>query len=104
MNQPILNVVTDVLESLKAKEILTYDVRGNNGITDDMVICTGASSRQVVGIANNLVELCKQQGIPSYGEEGSNTGEWIVVDLGQVIVHVMQSEAREHYQLEKLWI
>lgn len=103
MQNSLVKSVTAILDDLKASDISVFDVRGNNGITDNMVICTGTSSRHVGSIAQNLAESCKQQGIESFGSEGIETADWVVVDFGQVMVHVMQQESRELYQLEKLW-
>lgn len=99
----LVKAVIEILHDLKAGDISIFDVRSNHGITDNMVICTGTSSRHVGSIAQNLTESCKQQGIESFGFEGTETADWVVVDFGQVIVHVMQQESRALYQLEKLW-
>ncbi|MGV6988639.1 ribosome silencing factor [Testudinibacter sp. P80/BLE/0925] len=103
MQNSLVKSVTAILDDLKASDISVFDVRNNNGITDNMVICTGTSSRHVGSIAQNLADTCKQQGIESFGSEGIETADWVVVDFGQLIVHVMQQESRELYQLEKLW-
>ncbi|TNH04354.1 ribosome silencing factor [Testudinibacter sp. TR-2022] len=103
LQNSLVKAVTEILDDLKATDISIFDVRANDGITDNMVICTGTSSRHVGSIAQNLAESCKQQGIESFGSEGVVTADWIVVDFGQVIVHVMQQESRDLYQLEKLW-
>ena len=68
-----------------------------------MIICTGTSSRHVSSLAQKLIDESKQAGIESFGEEGKATADWVVVDFGQAIVHIMQQESREMYQLEKLW-
>ena len=91
------------LDGLKGTDIVHFDVRGKSSITDNMIICTGTSSRQVSAMADNLITECKKAGFETFGEEGKNTADWIVVDLGQAIVHIMQRDAREMYQLEKLW-
>ncbi len=91
------------LDDLKATDIQLIDVRGKSSITDNMIICTGTSSRHVSSLAQKLIDESKQAGIESFGEEGKATADWIVVDFGQAIVHIMQQESREMYQLEKLW-
>ncbi|KGQ69901.1 ribosome silencing factor RsfS [Chelonobacter oris] len=103
LQNSLVKAVIEVLDDLKAGDISIFDVRGNNGITDNMVICTGTSSRHVGAIARNLADSCKEKGIESFGSEGIETADWVVVDFGQVIVHVMQQESRDLYQLEKLW-
>lgn len=99
----LVKFIIDTLEGLKGSDIVHFDVRGKSSITENMVICTGTSSRQVSAMADNLIAECKKAGIETFGEEGKNTADWIVVDLGQTIVHIMQRDARELYQLEKLW-
>lgn len=99
----MLNTIVNELDNLKAKDILVLDVKGKSSITDYFVICTGNSSRHVAALGENLIQRCKQQQIENFGAEGFNTSDWIVVDFGQVMVHIMQDEARTLYQLEKLW-
>lgn len=103
MNQELIDSVSDMLTLLKAKDIEVFDVRHDSGITDNMILCTATSSRQVIAIANGFAQLCKEQSIEVFGEEGRETSEWMVIDIGQIFVHIMQTEARELYQLEKLW-
>jgi len=101
--ETLQSFVIDKIDDLKAQNIVTIDVRGKSSITDCMVICTGTSNRHVVSIADHLVQESRAQGIMPLGTDGKDAGEWVVVDLGEVIVHVMQEEARELYELEKLW-
>ena len=91
------------LDDLKATEIQSIDVRGKSSITDNMIICTGTSSRHVASLAQKLIDESKLAGVETFGEEGKATADWVVVDFGQAIVHIMQRESREIYQLEKLW-
>lgn len=95
----ILNKIDD----LKGKDIITLDVRGKSSITDFMVICTGVSSRHVMSIADHVVMESRAADMIILGVEGENTADWIVVDLNDVIVHVMQEESRRLYDLETLW-
>jgi ribosome-associated protein len=95
--------VIDVLEDMKARDIKVLDVSEISGFTDFMVICTGNSSRQVKAIADNVALKAKQEGHAPGGIEGGTAAEWVLIDLGDVIVHVMQQNARDFYQLEKLW-
>lgn len=95
--------VVDKIDDLKGQDIITLDVRGKSSITDCMVICTGTSSRHVMSIADHVVQASRATGLMPLGVEGENAADWIVVDLGDVIVHVMQEESRRLYELEKLW-
>ena len=99
----LVDFIVTKLDDLKATEIQRIDVRGKSSVTDDMVICTGSSSRHVSSLAQKLIDESKLAGFETFGEEGKTTAEWIVVDFGQAIVHIMQRESREMYQLEKLW-
>jgi ribosome-associated protein len=95
--------VVDKIENLKARDIIDLDVSGKSTVTDTMLICSGNSKRHVISIAENLVVEAKQAGNPPLSIEGRETGDWVLVDLGDVVLHVMQDEARDFYQLEKLW-
>ncbi|VFS85138.1 ribosome-associated protein [Kluyvera cryocrescens] len=95
--------VVDKIDDLKGQDIVTIDVHGKSSITDCMVICTGTSSRHVMSIADHVVQESRAAGLLPMGVEGENVADWIVVDLGDVIVHVMQEESRRLYELEKLW-
>ncbi len=95
-----------ILESLdddKAEDVVAIDLRGRSDVADHMVICSGRSSRQVGAIAEKLMDRLKQEfGILSK-VEGKDQGDWVLIDTGDVIVHVFRPEVREFYQLEKMW-
>lgn len=104
MLQPELtDFVIDKLDDLKAQDITILDVRGKSSITDCMIIGTGTSSRHVSSIAEHLLQSAKDAGIATLGSEGQADADWIVVDLGNVIVHILREESRKLYELEKLW-
>ena len=95
--------VIAALEDLKAKDIREIDVRGKTSIADLLVIASGTSARHVKSIADEVVKFAKQAGVMPLGVEGEQEAEWVLVDLGDVIVHVMLPRIREFYGLEKLW-
>ncbi len=95
--------VIAALEDLKAHDIREIDVRGKTSVTDVVVIASGTSSRHVKSIADEVVRQLKGLGAPPIGVEGEREGEWVLVDLGDIIVHVMLPRVREFYGLERLW-
>ncbi|WP_088331929.1 ribosome silencing factor [Lacimicrobium sp. SS2-24] len=101
--QQLKDFVLDKLEDAKSRDIVTLDVTGKSSITDMMLVCSGNSKRHVNSIAEKLVEATKHANHAPLSVEGQDTGEWVLVDLGDIIVHVMQDETRDFYQLEKLW-
>ncbi|HEB82294.1 MAG TPA: ribosome silencing factor [Gammaproteobacteria bacterium] len=101
--EELKKLAIDALEDLKAEDITVLDVKGKTTVTDFIIIATGSSSRHVKSIANNVVMEAKKAGRPPLGVEGEDDGEWVLVDLGDVIVHVMQQQVREFYDLESLW-
>ena len=100
--QLLANAV-DALESLKAKEVVEIDVRGKPSVADFMLIASGTSTRHVKSIAEEVVRFAKNLGVMPLGMEGERESEWVLVDLGDVIVHVMLPRVRELYALERLW-
>ncbi|MCC5796569.1 MAG: ribosome silencing factor [Methylophaga sp.] len=96
-------LVIDALEEIKAENIEVLDVTNMTDFTDFMVIATGKSTRQVKALANEVVMKAKAAGVQPLGVEGEEVGEWALVDLGDVITHVMTAQTRMTYNLEKLW-
>ncbi len=88
---------------MKALDIQTLDVRPLTTMTDFMIIASGRSDRHVKSLARTILETAREQGVPTHGVEGEEQGEWILIDLGDVIVHIMHPSTRAYYQLEKLW-
>lgn len=95
--------IMEALERLKAKDVVALDVRDKTSMTDLIVIANGTSSRHVKGLAEEVVKSSKQIGQTPLGVEGAREGEWVLVDLGDAIIHVMLPRSREFYGLERLW-
>ena len=96
-------LITETMEDLKAEDVQTFDVRGLTTMTDFMIIASGRTGRQVKAIADKLIEAAKTRQIKPLGVEGQRQAEWILIDFGDVIAHVMHPSTRDYYQLEKLW-
>jgi len=99
----LTDLAVEALEDLKAESITVLNVTDMSSMTDVMIVASGRSSRQVRAIVNHVVTEAKAKGYKALGVEGEREGEWGLVDLGDVVVHVMQPEVRDFYQLEKLW-
>jgi ribosome-associated protein len=97
------DVVLAALAELKAVNVRALDVRGITDITDTMMVASGTSDRHVKSIADRVVQRCKEAGYRPYGMEGERDGEWVLLDLQDVVLHVMLPRVREFYALEKLW-
>lgn len=96
-------LVLDALDDLKAKDVAQLDVSRLTSVTDLMVVASGTSTRHVAALANNVVERVKAEGIQPLGVEGEAGADWVLVDLGDLVVHVMLPETRALYDLERLW-
>ena len=101
--ETLLDSVHAALEELKAKDMVRIDVRGKSSVCDFMVIASGTSSRHVKSIADEVVRFAKKLDVMPLGVEGEREAEWVLVDLGDVVVHVMLPRVREFYALERLW-
>jgi ribosome-associated protein len=102
-SKKLLTLAEDALTDLKARDVKVLDVRQLTSIADYMVVASGTSDRHVKSIAERLVQRATAAGCPPLGVEGQGSGEWVLVDLADVVVHVMQPRAREFYKLESLW-
>lgn len=101
--EQLRNFVVDKADDLKARDIQVLDVRKKTDVTDFLVICSGNSKTHVRSIASHVATEAKHAGEAPLGVEGEDDGEWVLVDFGPVVVHVMQDATRDFYQLEKLW-
>jgi ribosome-associated protein len=95
--------IQDALEDAKARDITVLDVRKVSDFTDYMVIATGTSNRHVQSSADKVVDALRAHGVRAVGVEGGKTGDWVLIDFGDVVAHVMREEIRDFYNLEKLW-
>jgi ribosome-associated protein len=102
-NRTVETVVHDALADMKALQVKLLDVRGLTDIADFMIIASGTSDRHVRAVAQRVVEKCKEAGFRPLGVEGQQDGDWVLIDLSELIVHVMLPRVREFYGLEKLW-
>ena len=96
-------VVNEALEDAKARDITWMDVTGLSDVTDHMVVVSGTSSTHVKSVVERVLERAREAGVKPLGVEGLEDGEWVLIDLGDVVVHVMLPKVREFYDLERLW-
>jgi ribosome-associated protein len=95
--------VVDALEDVKANDISVIDVSNMTSLTSYMIIASGSSNRQTKALADNVQKKLKEKGAEVYGVEGEQEGEWVLVDLGDIVVHIMLPATRDYYNLEQLW-
>lgn len=101
--EQLQQLAVEALEDLKAIDLVVFDVRGMTSIADVMIICTGRSNRHVKSLAESVVVKAKANHLKYVRMEGEQEGEWVIVDLADVVVHVMQPATRDFYNLEDLW-
>lgn len=99
----VLNLVLEVMEDAKAEEVITIDLKGKSAMADYMVVGSGRSHRHVGAITDQILRKLKEVGAGKPKLEGQQAGDWILVDLGDIIVHIFRPEVREFYGLEKMW-
>lgn len=101
--EQLTTLTTAALADMKAQNVLALDVTEMTSIADRIVVASGTSSRHVKSLANNVVEHAKAAGVQPLGVEGDQDAEWVLIDLGDVVVHVMTPATRQYYDLERLW-
>lgn len=99
----LVKAIVDALEDIKGRDIVVLDVRGMTALFDKVIVVSGDSTRQNKALAKHVQDKVKALGATVHGVEGTDTGEWVLVDLGAVVVHIMQPAIRQHYNLEELW-
>lgn len=102
-SKALLTLVHEALDDMKAMDIRDLDIQALSSVAENMIICSGRSDRHVKSIAEKVLENVKKHGVQPLSVEGKEHGEWILIDLNDVIIHVMQPHAREFYDLEGLW-
>ena len=101
--EALVKVAVTALEVVKAQDIQVIDVRDKHSITDFMIIATGTSNRQIGAMLDKVREAVKALGVKPLGEEGKGDSDWVLLDMDDVIVHMMTASARQFYDLERLW-
>lgn len=102
-SEALLDFILNTLDEDKAEDIVQIDLRGKSAIGDYMVVCSGRSTRQVIALAEKLADKLKHELSRASKIEGKDAGDWVLIDTGDIIVHVFRPEVREFYQLEKMW-
>ncbi len=103
MSESINKLALNALDDLKANNVVVLDVEALSDVFETMIIASGTSSRHVKSLADNVIEEGKKKGFQPIGVEGKEEAEWVLVDYGSLVVHIMQPQARLFYELEKLW-
>ena len=104
IKQNLTDVIVEALEDIKAKDIRVINVANITSVSDHVAIASADSNRQTRALASNVVDKVREAGYAIYGTEGEESGEWVLVDCGDVVVHIMQPAIREYYKLEELWL
>lgn len=102
-SKKLSELVVEALDDIKGEDIVVLDVHDMTTVTDYMIVASGTSNRHVQALVDNVAEKAKAAGVRPMGVEGEDGGEWVLLDLGDALVHVMQPKVREFYNLEKLW-
>lgn len=102
-SEELKKLVVEAIEEVKGNDITCLNVSEQTSVTDYMVIACGTSNRHVKSLANNVIDQCKKNGLRPVGVEGEDKAEWVLVDLGDVVVHLMLPATRQFYDLERLW-
>ncbi len=102
-SQELKDKICQAIDDAKGFDIKIMDVRGQSDVTDFMIVASGTSSKHVASVADRVAEAMREQGEKVFGVEGKGGGDWVLLDFGDVVVHIMHPETRDFYNLEKLW-
>ena len=97
------NLIHKVLSDNKAKDIIKINLKNKSSIADFMIICSGTSNRHVISLSNYLLKALKKENLNTLNIEGKRNGDWVLVDTGDIIIHLFRNEVRDYYALEKMW-
>ena len=103
VHKNIAETIYKVLSDNKAKDITKINLEKKSSIADFMIICSGTSNRHVISLSNYLIEALKKENLNTLNVEGIRSGDWVLVDAGDIIIHLFKNEVREYYSLEKMW-
>lgn len=101
--QKLQRLVIDALEDAKAQDIKVFNTAHITGLFDRVIIVSGASNRQTRSIASHVIDMVKEKKIPVVAFEGNETGEWVLIDIADIVIHIMQPSIRQYYNLEEIW-
>ena len=101
--EALRNLIVEALEEKKGRDVVAMNVTGISDVTDYMIVASGTSNRHVKALVDQVVEAASLAGVEPLGVEGRESNEWVLVDMGDALVHVMQAETRDFYDLERLW-
>lgn len=102
-NKPLIDVILDTLDDAKAEETVAVDITGKSSLADHMVVTSGRSQRHVGAVADQVITALRESGYGKPRVEGLSSADWVLVDAGDVIVHIFRPEVREFYNIEKMW-
>ena len=95
--------IQKILTDNKAKDIIRINLEGKSSIAEFMIICSGTSNRHVIALSNHLLDALKKENLNTLSIEGKSNGDWVLVDAGDIIIHLFRNEVRDYYALEKMW-
>ncbi|MDY6915854.1 MAG: ribosome silencing factor [Candidatus Cloacimonadota bacterium] len=102
-HKEFVNKITAWIDDKKAEEVIHIDVSGKSDYTDSLIICSGVGAVHLKAIAEHVIEKCREHGFRTINKEGLNSPRWILLDLGEIVIHIFDRETRDYYKIEELW-